>query len=64
MRLCDKKTPRDSLVQPYSDVIATDLSQFDGAEIVAGLNQYLRLRTTPIGMKLFADKAEMEAIAA
>lgn len=35
---------------------------YDWGAIMAGLNQYLRLRTTPIGMKLFASKAEMEAI--
>ena len=45
-----------------SEIITTDLSSFDGEEIVAGLNQYLRLRTTPIGMKMFASKEEMEAV--
>lgn len=45
-----------------SELIATDQSVLDWNEIVAGLNQYLRLRTTPIGMKLFAAVAEMEAI--
>ncbi len=32
------------------------------AELAEQLNQLLRLRTFPIGMKLFADKAEMEAV--
>ena len=45
-----------------SEIITTDLTSFDGKEIVAGLNRYLRLRTTPIGMKLFASKEEMEAV--
>ena len=45
-----------------SEIITTDLSSLDGQEIVAGLNQYLRLRTTPIGMKLFATREEMEAV--
>ena len=45
-----------------SDLITTDLSAFDGAAVVDGLNKYLRLRTTPIGMKLFENKADMEAI--
>jgi len=36
--------------------------KFDWNEIVGGLNHYLRLRATPIGMKLFESKAEMEAI--
>jgi uncharacterized protein (DUF169 family) len=34
----------------------------DWANIVDSLNQLLRLRTTPIGMKLFTSKEEMEAI--
>ena len=42
-------------------VIASDLD-FDGAKVVDDLNRLLRLRTTPIGMKLFASKEEMEAI--
>lgn len=35
---------------------------YDWKAILEGLNTYLRLRTTPIGMKLFETKAEMEAI--
>lgn len=35
---------------------------YDWAAIVADLNRLLRLRTTPIGMKLFETVAEMEAI--
>ena len=45
-----------------SEVIATDLSSFNWPEIVSGLNQYLRLRATPIGMKLFNSVEEMESI--
>lgn len=45
-----------------SEIITSDLSVFNGAEVVEGLNKYLRLRTTPIGMKLFATVEEMEAI--
>ncbi|MEM1437031.1 MAG: DUF169 domain-containing protein [Pseudomonadota bacterium] len=45
-----------------SEVIATDQTVFDGPALVAGLNQYLRLRTTPIGMKLFESADEMAAI--
>ncbi|MEM7079790.1 MAG: DUF169 domain-containing protein [Pseudomonadota bacterium] len=44
------------------ELITTDLTQFDGAQVVDDLNRLLRLRTTPIGMKLFNDVAEMEAI--
>ena len=35
---------------------------YDWEAIVNGLNQYLRLRSIPIGMKLFETVAEMEAI--
>ena len=45
-----------------SEVIATDLSHMDWPALVADLNRYLRLRTTPIGMKLFETVAEMEAV--
>lgn len=36
--------------------------RYDWTAIVDDLNRLLRLRTTPIGMKLFATGAEMEAI--
>jgi uncharacterized protein (DUF169 family) len=45
-----------------NDVIATDQTSFDFPDLVTTLNRYLRLRTTPIGMKLFETTAEMEAI--
>ena len=45
-----------------SNVIATDLANIDWPALVADLNRYLRLRTTPIGMKRFATVAEMEAV--
>ena len=45
-----------------SDIITTDAATFDGAQVVDGLNRFLRLRTTPIGMKLFETVEEMEAI--
>lgn len=45
-----------------SEILATDLTAFDGAAVVDDLNRLLRLRTTPIGMKLFRTRAEMEAI--
>ena len=43
-------------------VIARESDTFDFNQITADLNRLLRLRTTPIGLKLFATKAEMEAI--
>jgi len=45
-----------------SELIASDQTQLDLGEIVAGLNRYLRLRTTPIGMKLFERAEDMQAI--
>ena len=44
-----------------SDVISTDLD-YDGKKIADDLNRLLRLRTTPIGMKLFESEAEMMQI--
>lgn len=43
-------------------LIATDESVLDYVEIVDELNRLLRLRATPIGMKLFKTREEMEAI--
>ena len=45
-----------------TEIIASDQQTFDGSEIVTALNQFLRLRTTPIGMKLFTSVEEMESI--
>ena len=45
-----------------SEMIATDQTSLDFESIVSDLNRYLRLRTTPIGMKLFETRAAMEAI--
>jgi uncharacterized protein (DUF169 family) len=44
-----------------SDLISTDLD-YNGKQIVEDLNRLLRLRTTPIGMKLFESVEEMTAI--
>ena len=43
-------------------VIATDHTNVDWIQIVADLNRFLRLRTTPIGMKMFETITDMEAI--
>ena len=43
-------------------VITTDEMTFDFPQLVADLNRLLRLRATPIGMKMFKTKEEMEAI--
>ena len=43
-------------------VIASDEEIFDFPSIVADLNRLLRLRATPIGMKMFKSVAEMEQI--
>ena len=44
-----------------TNLISTDLD-YNGERIVADLNRLLRLRTTPIGMKLFESIDEMKAI--
>jgi uncharacterized protein (DUF169 family) len=43
-------------------VIATDQTNFAWSDLVDDLNRLLRLRTTPIGMKLFERREDMEAI--
>ena len=43
-------------------VLATDTKDLDWAQLVEGLNRFLRLRTTPIGMKLFETEADLEQI--
>ena len=45
-----------------TSVIATDQTHFAWTDLVDDLNRLLRLRTTPIGMKLFERRADMEAI--
>ena len=42
--------------------IASDRNITDWSALVEGLNRFLRLRTTPIGMKLYESVAEMEAV--
>src|SRR5262249_37931405 len=39
-----------------------DTLRYDWDAVVSGLNQYLRLRSIPIGMKLYETVEEMEAI--
>ena len=45
-----------------SEILSEEPEQYDWAKLVDDLNRLLRLRTTPIGMKMFATKAEMEAV--
>ena len=45
-----------------SDLISSDHSNFDFKDMINSLNQLLRIRTTPIGMKLFEKAEDMEAI--
>lgn len=45
-----------------AEVIGTDMQNLDYSEIVDSLNRLLRIRTTPIGMKLFERVEDMEAI--
>lgn len=44
------------------EVILDEPEHYDWQELVAELNTLLRLKTTPIGMKMFATVEEMEAI--
>lgn len=44
------------------DTIASDLDTLDHAALVADLNRLLRLRTTPVAMKLFEQAEDMAAI--
>ena len=39
-----------------------DEKEYDFGAIVDGLNRYLRLKATPIGMKRFKSVEEMEAV--
>ncbi|MFT5211317.1 MAG: hypothetical protein ACI9CE_003056 [Flavobacterium sp.] len=43
-------------------LIASDITQIDFDEIVSDLHRLLRLRATPIGMKMFKTVDEMEAV--
>ena len=45
-----------------SKTITSDRTIHDWPALVDGLNRFLRLRTTPIGMKLYESVAEMEAV--
>ena len=45
-----------------AELIASDLTNIDWGELVDQLNRYLRLRTTPIGMKLFERAEDLEQI--
>ena len=39
-----------------------DDTEYDFAELVNALNQYLRLRTTPVGMRRFHSASELDQI--
>ena len=45
-----------------STTIASDRTIHDWSALVDALNRFLRLRTTPISMKLYQSVAEMEAV--
>lgn len=42
--------------------VEQDQPAYDWKQIVDRLQQYLRLKTTPIGMKLFTRREEMEVV--
>ena len=43
--------------------VTVGTAEFDGARVVAELNELLRLRSTPVAMKRFETVADMEAVA-
>ena len=43
-------------------LIASESQNLNWTELVAGLNQFLRLRTTPIGMKMFERASDIDKI--
>ena len=43
-------------------VFASDVKDIDWPALVESLNKFLRLRTTPIGLKMFATEGEMDEI--
>jgi uncharacterized protein (DUF169 family) len=45
-----------------NEIIASDQTTYDWPVLVDRLNRLLRLRTTPIGMKLFETREAMEAV--
>ena len=45
-----------------TDIISSDTQSLNYQELVDSLNRLLRIRTTPIGMKMFEQAADMEAI--
>jgi uncharacterized protein (DUF169 family) len=45
-----------------TEVITSDQAIDDWSAVVDGLNKYLRLRTTPIGLKMFESRTDMEAV--
>ncbi len=50
-----------TVIEP-GEIPAEEPDHYDWTGIVDSLNRLLRLKTTPIGMKMFATKAEMEAV--
>lgn len=44
------------------EIVEEQPESYDWPKLVDDLNRLLRLRVTPIGMKMFATKAEMEAV--
>ena len=50
------------MAQEKIEATASQQTTYDWKAIIDDLNALLRLRTTPIGMKMFATVEEMEAI--
>jgi uncharacterized protein (DUF169 family) len=45
-----------------TDIISSDTQSLNYQELVDSLNRLLRIRTTPIGMKMYEHATDMEAI--
>ena len=45
-----------------NEIIASESSSYDLNELVASLNRLLKLRTIPIGMKMFKSVEELSLI--
>ena len=44
------------------EIVLDDPTVYDWPKLIDDLNRLLRLKTTPIGMKMFETREEMEAI--
>ena len=53
---------QEKSIEPSPAAASSEKASYDWKAIIDDLNALLRLRTTPIGMKMFSTVEEMEAI--